>query len=253
MPVRTSLASGFSLRALLMLARCGAVSPKAARAAMEPAVILWWRKKVRRGAPRWETCGAPVPTVRIVQWYAGGVHQVSARWGVGGWCDFMHVGNLQNRGSSNRQQGQMNFFHCYVLHQLYLGDLAAVDLPLVECRFQCYLRIDKRETDSWHLYTLTIALSRWPWPKREFKLVMSGQFRTLALFLLVVEGKRTVVGGWQAGRGICIGGGGARRQDCLTGLFLNPDVAVLFSLNPTRSLCCIEDKFQNLLEPRPHI
>ena len=50
----------------------------------------------------------------------------------------------KNRGSSNRQQGQMNFFHCYVLHQLYLGDLAAVDLPLVECRFQCYLRIEKK-------------------------------------------------------------------------------------------------------------
>ena len=242
--VRSGLASGFCLRALLMLARCGTVSPKAGKAAMEAAVILWWRKKVRRGAAvmrnLWSTSTDSQDRPMICRWCASSFCKMR-----GGWLIWFYACGkstktggrvIGNKGKRISFIGTSSLNCIKVTWQLYTYPWSSVPVP--------FENWNKKETDSWHLYSLTIALDRWPWPKKEFKLVLSGQFCTLARFLLVVEGKRTVVGGWQAGRGKGIGGGGgARRQDCLTGILLNPDVAVLFSLNPITSLRCTEDQF----------
>ena len=82
--VRSGLASGFCLRALLMLARCGTVSPKAGKAAMEAAVILWWRKKVRRGAAvmrnLWSTSTDSQDRPMICRWCASSFCKMRGGW-----------------------------------------------------------------------------------------------------------------------------------------------------------------------------
>lgn len=77
------------------------------------------------------------------------------------------------------------------------------------------------------------------------------------MFILVVEGKGTVVFGRQAWRGVGVGGGDGGGgvgggQDCWTAFLFDPSIAVLLPLNPVLDVITMHKIFKVYLN-RGHV
>ena len=75
------------------------------------------------------------------------------------------------------------------------------------------------------------------------------------MFILVVEGKGTVVFGRQAWRGVGVGGGDGGvggGQDCWTAFLFDPSIAVLLPLNPVLDVITMHKMFKVYLN-RGHV